>query len=596
MPFGSTVINSVPCARDTMSTLGTALTGAGFSFVETYATPGASTGWSLVAYGNSTYVAVANGTYTAATSPDGATWTKRLLPVTATWTQLIYGGGLFLLLSNGPYALTSPDGVTWSLITFPTPGSWFAAWGNNQFVAVCQSTSVAMTSPDGVAWTQRQLPFSATWQQMAYGAGVFVVANNSSNWITSPDGITWSIRSSGFAQTITGLAYANNLFVAVTSSTAQYVTSPDGVAWTVRSYSPTGVGAVAYGAALWVVVATSANYYTSPDAITWTLQTTFPVSPSTPKLIFGGSQFVEIGNGQAVGATSSNGLAWTQQTLPGTSSTPTADVYKSPAASNVFGSDWYLILRRASDTGNSVFYQVAEGYDIVNHKISNYGGTGQSVIPTATTYTNPAAAAAPDAAGSFGANAFLNVISAQPFSLLWSITPDRVVIASRVAGIEYSAYAGLYEDLLPTGTSKFPLFCAKTYQAQGNTGSPGSGVVNVSGGFTREPLQASASTANFEAIIATGWQSAIAAAVASGLTPMSTPFALYGNGNAPSRVLVGSARSTTYLGDAIRGLLIGCVCSALPSITGDTLTVGGRTYVRMAGPTVTFGIFVDQGL
>ena len=78
-----------------------------------------------------TFIAVASSSSIAATSPNGITWTQRVLPVSAYWRSVTYG--------------------------------------NNTFVAVASNSTIAVTSPDGITWTQRVLPASVGWQSVTHG-------------------------------------------------------------------------------------------------------------------------------------------------------------------------------------------------------------------------------------------------------------------------------------------------------------------------------------------------------------------------------------------------------------------------------------------
>jgi hypothetical protein len=272
----------------------------------------------------------------------------------------------------------------------------------------------------------------------------------------------------------------------------------------------------------------------------------------------------------------------------------TASVYKSPAASNQFGQDWYLILKRTADAATALYYQVAEGYNALTHLASNYGGTGVSVIPVSSTGANPMIPAAPDTIQAVNA---LLTVQTTAFTYWVSATVNRLIVGVNAVGVERAFYAGLYDDLLPAGMVGFPLVCAKfpTTQLFGTAmGYPGA---NLWGGFTRDPGQALASASNFEASIHNGyWGAPISAALSGNLTPMTTTAALYGNSGSLSRAMIGAARLNNATGDAIRGLLNGCWTSAVSSAAGDTTTVGGKTYTRFAGPATTFGFFVDQAL
>ena len=145
--------------------------------------------WQSVTYGNGVFVAVANSSAIAATSPDGITWTRRALPLSVSWYSVTYVNGLFVaVVYNSAIAATSPDGITWTQRTLPVSAYWQSVtYGNGEFVAMAYNSTIAATSPDGITWTQRTLPVSTTWQSVTYGNGLFVaVAYNSTTAATSP--------------------------------------------------------------------------------------------------------------------------------------------------------------------------------------------------------------------------------------------------------------------------------------------------------------------------------------------------------------------------------------------------------------------------
>jgi hypothetical protein len=289
-----------------------------------------------------------------------------------------------------------------------------------------------------------------------------------------------------------------------------------------------------------------------------------------------------------------NGFTFVEtfQTTAGTTN-PSADVYKSPAAGNVFGQDWYLILRRQADTNVNLWVQVAEGYSTGTHKASNFGGTGASTTPTPGTYTNPTAATAPDAFGAYPVS-----LTTSLYTYWYSITANRVILGIKTTS-EMGLYAGLYDDLLPSGVTQFPLVWVTFPTITTNTAGIGGGVASgVMGGFTREPGQTAAGADNFGARLHNGyWKDPSAnmtLTVNTAFTPMTSAAALYGNPFTLSRVLLGSQRTVTTQADALRGLLKDCVSSPVPSVAGDTVTASGKTYTRFGGPTSSMGIFVDQ--
>lgn len=597
MTYATATITSATPAKDLMAALATPLTTAGLTLVETYSSP-ANSNWTSVTYGGSTFVAVASGTATAATSADGITWTQRALPVSAAWTSVTYGGGVFVAIANGPttIAASSSDGITWTQRTMPTSADWISVtYGGGLFAAVSTSSTIGATSPDGITWTQRALPAASPWTSVTYGGSMFVaVASGTSNAASSPDGITWTLRTMPVSSVWATVTYGGSVFVAVANSTTIGATSPDGITWTQRVMPISSTWkSVTYGGGLFVAVSAFTTIgASSSDGITWT-QRALPTGGAWAAVTYGASTFVALGANQSMGATSPDGITWTQRLLSAVSTNPSADIYKGPAGSNQFGQDWFLVIRRSNDTATTLLYQVAETYNATTHRAGNLGGTAVAVIPTATTYANPAVAAAPDTMSSPSI-----ALTTTAFTYWVSATVNRVVLGVKTA-TEIGFYAGLYDDLLPSGVTQFPLVCARlpitqTVTAPSVGGAQGSGT----GGFTREPGQAASSFTNFEAAIHCGFAPIAGAGtiMAANFSPLPLSTALYGNVGAMSRCIIGSQRSVTNYGDAVRGLLNGVFCSGVSSIAGDTITTGGKTYVRVGGPVTTYGLFVDTAL
>jgi photosystem II stability/assembly factor-like uncharacterized protein len=111
---------------------------------------------------------------------------------------MAWNGTVFCVIAQTSIiAATSPDGITWTQRVLPGGGSaWQSiAWNGTVFCAIAQSSTLVGTSPDGITWTQRVLPVSATWFSIAWNGSIFcVIANGSSIAVTSPDGILWTQR------------------------------------------------------------------------------------------------------------------------------------------------------------------------------------------------------------------------------------------------------------------------------------------------------------------------------------------------------------------------------------------------------------------
>jgi len=115
--------------------------------------------WAGVVAGGGRFIATSNGTATAY-STDGISWTAGGTVTSGNYSLLAYGNSTFVIaLPGSTSAYTSPDGVTWTSRTLATSSTWASmAYGNSTFVMVSNgSTASAMSSPDGATWTSRYL-------------------------------------------------------------------------------------------------------------------------------------------------------------------------------------------------------------------------------------------------------------------------------------------------------------------------------------------------------------------------------------------------------------------------------------------------------
>lgn len=183
-----------------------------------------------VCYGGGVFVALPYGGNYCYTSPDGVSWQKKNMPITANWTCCAYGNGIFVALSDMSNSAYSTDGgETWTSFTMPGPssGKWQAiTFDGSKFVAIMQAYNNAAYSTDGHTFTLSSgLPYSGTWFSIASGSGYVCAAGiesgsgGSSNFAISDDGgATWKAVS---GITISGsnynlpIAYGNGAFVSV---------------------------------------------------------------------------------------------------------------------------------------------------------------------------------------------------------------------------------------------------------------------------------------------------------------------------------------------------------------------------------------------
>ena len=261
-------------------------------------------------------------------------WTRTMMPIKRHWCSVCYGNGKFVAtVGNVPsdVAAYSTDGINWTLTTLPAEAKWQSVcYGNGKFMAVAKDSNTASYSKDGIDWTQATLPASVRWQSVCYGNGKFVaVANNSNVAIYSTDGINWTQTTLPSSTYWLSVCYGNGKFVVVAGSIiAAY--SEDGINWT-QTKMPTSSSwqSVCYGNGKFVAVAKDSNTAAySKDGVNWTQTRTPDLNPSpipTPDLApitywksvcYGNGKFVAVGDETDAVVYSTDGVSWTQATLP----------------------------------------------------------------------------------------------------------------------------------------------------------------------------------------------------------------------------------------------------------------------------------------
>jgi hypothetical protein len=266
------------------------------------------------------------------------------------------------------------------------------------------------------------------------------------------------------------------------------------------------------------------------------------------------------GTGLTYWVTATGATPW----VPGTDSstwaatTVMSRIYKSPAASNSQGADWFLIVNRTADTATNVSLMVSEVWDTTTKRCRNYAPVTGSLTPTASFAVNDATGVAPTTTALNSVGSLALSVGTAGYTWWLSATYDRVVVATHVGTNDYAHYAGLYDDLLPIALSPFPL-CVIGLQAV--TGSP---AMN-NGGASREPNQLASAALNFGVMISgtfTSWTP-----TTLGVTDIYTAKTI------PSRVLLSSARVAVALSTGMRGLLKDVMLNSVTGANGDTMTL-----------------------
>ena len=245
------IITALITAQSAISPIGAFATPDVASWTS-HASPGGNT-WSDIVYGNGIYVAVASGGdgQRVMTSTDGITWTLRTPFAEALWwTSIAFGAGIFVAVSANNDVMTSSDGISW---TRRTPSSriawWSITYGGGLFVAVAKEGvgNRVMTSPDGINWTGHAASITGSWNSITYGNGLFVAVSGNDKVMTSPDGAAWTTRTSaGLGADWNDITYGNGLFVAVSGS-GQGMRSVNGVTWLDAALPSSTLVAITYG-------------------------------------------------------------------------------------------------------------------------------------------------------------------------------------------------------------------------------------------------------------------------------------------------------------------------------------------------------------
>ena len=95
--------------------------------------------WSVVEYGNNRFIAITAETNTqvAAYSLDGENWNESTLPQEENYTDIVYGQGVFVVVTDSNFAAYSEDGVVWNQNTIVSSTNGFGSIGfsNSSFVS-----------------------------------------------------------------------------------------------------------------------------------------------------------------------------------------------------------------------------------------------------------------------------------------------------------------------------------------------------------------------------------------------------------------------------------------------------------------------------
>ena len=273
---------------------------------------------SLIAYGDGMFVAIGRrtgfgtATYIAGYSTDGVTWTTVTLPVTGTWTHLVYGNGMF--------------------------------------VAVDSNTDLKLvySTDRGATWNQGTYPSGYSTDLFGYGGGKFIIGGLSANdTYSSTDCITWT-DGGGPSIIMKRLAYGNGMFVGMFyNRETNFGYSYDGKSWETGTMPEFGCQSIAYGDGMFLAIGgeNGAEALYSADGITWN-ETSIPISLgqggragpndgiSFKQIAYGSEKFVTLGYNSDKVIYSFDGITLLAHKVPDTGSSSTSDKWNSIAYGN----------------------------------------------------------------------------------------------------------------------------------------------------------------------------------------------------------------------------------------------------------------------
>lgn len=166
----------------------------------------------------------------------------------------------------------------------------------------------------------------------------------------------------------------------------------------------------------------------------------------------------------------------------------TWNVYRSPAASNFFGQDWYFALGYDNASSATLYCCAFEDWDAVNKRAIRYAPSTTGLVP-GVGYINPQAASTLPA-GFTLSHAFP---TSTVFTYAYSTLIDRFAIGAWTASAHRTGwYVGLYDSFYSTTDDPFPLVAMNIGGV--NAVVAGSALL---GATTREPMTTVSNTNNF---------------------------------------------------------------------------------------------------
>ena len=272
------------------------------------------------------------------------------------------------ILSSGNYVIKLEQTGSYTSYQIRFEVVPIVGYDKTTFVAIAKNTDKVATSVDGITWLEQTLPTSGDWECITYGHETFVaVAYNSNVAVKSTDSVTWTQITLPYSYEYKSIAYGSSRFVLIAQNVnVALVSDYSGSNWIPVPLPVAGTSwqSVTYGGGLFLAV--SSNGFvgaTSRDGITWT-QVTLPATIINlwKSVVYGKGKYVVSSTYSEEVLSSSNTVNWTKGYLP-----PSAIPLSLSFPSSAYGNDAFVIVHNGSNIAS-----VSQDGDLVLSSLSIY--------------------------------------------------------------------------------------------------------------------------------------------------------------------------------------------------------------------------------